>query len=270
MLIRVGYDIVFELAASTPMVVLLNLHPSLLGGLESPDQILTEPVVPMEGYIDAFGNRCGRLVAPPGTFRLFSGTDVPDDGLPDPVERSAFQHPVEALPAETLQFLLSSRYCEVDRLSDTAWKLFGASTAQGWDRVQEICDWVNSHVRFDYQLTHLSKTAFDVFNEGTGVCRDFQHLAVTLCRCLGIPARYATGYLGEIRMPPLPGAMDFSAWFEAYLGGRWYSFDARFNERRRGRTLMAVGRDATDVALLTTFGPHELATFEVTCEEYLG
>ncbi len=262
MLIRVGYDIVFEMAAPTPMIVLLNLHPSLLGGLESPDRILTEPAVPIEEYNDGFGNRCGRLVAPTGTFRIFSGTDVPDDGLPDPVDRGAFQHAVESLPAETLQFLLSSRYCEVDRLSDTAWKLFGASTAQGWDRVQVICDWVNSHVRFDYQLTHPSKTAFDVFNEGTGVCRDFQHLAITFCRALNIPARYATGYIPDIGVP-VNGDMDFAAWFQVYLGGEWHTFDARNNQPRIGRLLMGTGRDAVDVALTTSFGSALLKKFVV-------
>ena len=164
---------------------------------------------------------------------------------------------------------MGSRYCEVDKLTPFAWETFGRSDL-GWARVQAVSDWVHNHVKFGYEYASSTKSAADVLEEGRGVCRDFQHLAVTLCRCLGIPARYATGYLGEIRMAPLPGAMDFSAWYEAYLGDRWYSFDARFNERRRGRTLMAVGRDATDVALLTTFGPHELDKFEVICEEFLG
>ncbi len=266
MLIRVGYDIVFELAAPTPMVVLLNLHPSRLEGLTSPDRILTEPAVPVEEYTDQFGNRCGRLVAPAGTFRFYSSADVFDNGLSDPIDRSAFQHPVEDLPTETLQFLLSSRYCEVDRLSDTAWKLFGGSTAQGWDRVQEICDWVHSHVRFDYQLTHPSKTALDVLNEGTGVCRDFQHLAITLCRSLNIPARYATGYIPDIGVP-VNGDMDFAAWFQVYLGGKWHIFDARNNQPRIGRILMATGRDAVDVALTTSFGSALLKQFVVISDQ---
>lgn len=266
MIIRVGYDIVFELPAPTPMVVLLNLHPSRSADLAVPDRILTEPEVPVQEYTDAFGNRCGRLVAPAGVFRFHSTSDVPDSGLPDPVDRSAYQHPVEQLPAETLQFLMASRYCEVDRLTDMAWKLFGTSPAQGWDRVQEVCDWVHSHVRFDYQLTHPSKTAMDVLNEGTGVCRDFQHLAITLCRALNIPARYATGYIPDIGVP-VNGAMDFAAWFQVYLGGQWRTFDARNNQPRIGRILMATGRDAVDVALTTSFGQAILKQFVVISDE---
>ncbi len=268
MIIRVGYDIVFELPAPTPMVVLLNLHPSRSTDLSALDRILTEPEVPIQEYTDAFGNRCGRLVAPAGTFRFHSTCDVPDDGLPDPIDRSAYQHPVELLPAETLQFLMASRYCEVDRLTDRAWKLFGSSSAQGWDRVQEVCDWVNSHVRFDYQLTHPSKTAMDVLNEGTGVCRDFQHLAITFCRALNIPARYATGYIPDIGVP-VNGDMDFAAWFQVYLGGRWHIFDARNNQPRIGRILMATGRDAVDVALTTSFGQAILKQFVVISDEIL-
>jgi transglutaminase-like putative cysteine protease len=266
MIIRVGYDIVFELRAPTPMVVLLNLHPSRSADLPAPDRILTEPEVPIQEYIDVFGNRCGRLVAPAGTFRFYSTADVPDTGASDPIDRSAWQHPVEELPADTLQFLMASRYCEVDRMTDTAWKLFGSSSAQGWDRVQEICDWVHAHVRFDYQLTHPSKTALDVFNEGTGVCRDFQHLAITFCRALNIPARYATGYIPDIGVP-VNGAMDFAAWFQVYLGGRWHTFDARNNTPRIGRILMATGRDAVDVALTTSFGQAILKQFVVISDE---
>jgi len=266
MLIRVGYDIVFELAAPTPMVVLLNLHPSRSADLATPDRIRTEPEVPIQEYTDTFGNRCGRLVAPAGTFRFYSTSDVPDSGLPDPIHRDACQHPVEELPAETLQFLMASRYCEVDRLTDHAWKLFGSSPHQGWDRVQEVCDWVHSHVRFDYQLTHPSKTAMDVLNEGTGVCRDFQHLAITFCRALNIPARYATGYIPDIQWP-VNGDMDFAAWFQVYLGGQWHTFDARNNTPRIGRILMATGRDAVDVALTTSFGSAILKQFIVISDE---
>lgn len=266
MLIRVGYDIVFDLPAPTPMVVLLNLHPSRSAALATPDRILTDPEVPVEEYLDSFGNRCGRLVAPAGTFRFHSVVDVPDSGLPDPIHREAFQHPVEDLPAETLQFLMASRYCEVDRLTDIAWKQFGSSAEQGWDRVQAICDWVHNHVRFDYQLTHPSKTALDVLNEGTGVCRDFQHLAITLCRALNIPARYATGYIPDIEWP-VNGAMDFAAWFQVYLGGQWHTFDARNNHPRIGRVLMATGRDAVDVALTTSFGRAILKQFVVIADE---
>jgi transglutaminase-like putative cysteine protease len=209
---------------------------------------------------------CGRLVAPAGTLRLTNDLLVWDSGERDPVPVNAVQHPVEELPAECLQFLLPSRYCEVDLLNDRAWELFGA-TAPGWERVTAVLDWVHTNVRYGYEFARPTKTALDVHSEGTGVCRDFQHLAITFCRALNIPARYASGYLGDIGIPPVPIAMDFHAWFEVYLGGRWYPVDARHNVPRIGRVLMARGRDATDTALTTAFGSSKLLNFKVWSDE---
>jgi transglutaminase-like putative cysteine protease len=269
MLIRLGYEIAFDLPAPTPMLLMLHVHPSRFGSLREPDRVRVEPAVPVEEFTDAFGNRCGRLLAPAGALRLSNDTLVEDSGLPDPVCPDAEQHPVEELPPEVLPFLLASRYCEVDRLTETAWGLFGQAPT-GWGRVQAVCDWVHDNVRFGYQFARPTKTAYDVYTERQGVCRDFMHLALTFCRCLNIPARYATGYLGDIGVPPAPFPMDFSAWFEAYMGGRWHTFDARHNVPRIGRVLMARGRDATDVALTTSFGPAHLKTFVVRTEEVTG
>jgi len=266
MRIRIGYDLTFAVPAPTPLLVLLFTHPSCGPTLQAPDVLQVEPAVPVEEFTDPFGNRCARLVAPAGKLRLFNDTVVTDSGLPDPVHEEAAQHPVEALPTEVLPFLLASRYCEVDRLTEVAWELFGR-TPTGWPRVQAVCDWVHGQVEFGYAFARPTKTACDVYQERKGVCRDFTHLAVTFCRCLNIPARYATGYLGDIGVPPAPFPMDFSAWFEVYLGGAWHTFDARHNVPRIGRVLMARGRDAVDVALTTSFGPTTLERFEVWTEE---
>src|SRR5262245_31869734 len=222
MLIDLGYELVFDVPAPTPMLLLLYTHPSRAADLRGPDVVRAEPAVPIEEFLDGFGNRCGRILAPAGTLRLWGETLIEDSGQPDPVCPDASQHPVEELPSEVLPFLLSSRYCEVDGLSETAWELFG-QTPLGWARVQAVCDWVHDNVRFGYPFARPTKTAQDVYNERQGVCRDFTHLAVTFCRCLNIPARYATGYLGDIGVPPQPFPMDFSAWFEAFLGGRWHT-----------------------------------------------
>ena len=266
MRIRIGYDLTFAVPAPTPLLALLFTHPSRRPTLQAPDELHVEPLVPVEEFIDPFGNRCARLVAPAGRVRLFNDTVVTDPGLPDPVHPEAAQHPVEDLPTEVLPFLLGSRYCEVDRLTEIAWELFGR-TPPGWARVQAVCDWVHGNVEFGYSFARPTKTAYDVYQERQGVCRDFTHLAVTFCRCLNIPARYATGYLGDIGVPPAPCPMDFSAWFEVYLGGAWHTFDARHNVPRIGRVLMARGRDAVDVALTTSFGPTTLERFEVWTEE---
>jgi transglutaminase-like putative cysteine protease len=265
MLIRLGYDIQFNIPAPVAMVALLNVHPSRFRDLEEPDELQTEPRIPITYFRDSFGNRCARFVAPPGWLRIFSSTLIQDSGLPDATNWSAGETPVGDLPHETLTFLLSSRYCEVDRLSTVALDLFGHITP-GWGRVQAICNWVNDKVAFSYHHARPTKTALDVFTERVGVCRDFQHLAITFCRALGIPARYATGYLGDIGVPPR-GPMDFSAWFEAYLDGRWWTFDARHNEPQIGRVLMATGRDAADVAITTSFGRADLRSFFVVTEE---
>jgi transglutaminase-like putative cysteine protease len=268
MQIRLGYEFRYTFPQATPMILTLNVHYSRAPDLVSPDHMLTEPSVPIRGYRDGFGNWCMRLVAPAGPFRIFADAIVNDTGATDRVAPSAEQVPVEALPEETLVFLLGSRYCETDLLSQTAWKLF-SDTPPGWRRVQAICDFVNRHMTFGYQYASSTKTAWGAFNEARGVCRDYAHLALTLCRCMNIPARYCTGYLGDIGVPPSEAPMDFAGWFEAYLDGRWYTFDPRNNVPRIGRVLIARGRDAADVALDTTFGPNTLDSFLVRTEEVI-
>lgn len=265
MLIRLGFDIQFDIPAAVAMVALLNVHPSRAHDLLEPDELQTEPKLDISSYIDTFGNRCTRFVAPPGKLRLGTSALIQDSGKPDAVNRFARVPAVSDLPNEMLCYLLSSRYCEVDRLSNIAIELFG-HTRPGWARVQAICDWVHKKIAFNYQQTRPSKTALDVFTERVGVCRDFHHLAITFCRALNIPARYATGYLGDIGVPP-GGPMDFSAWFEVYLDNRWWTFDARHNRPRIGRVLMATGRDASDVAMTTAFGQADLRHFFVVTEE---
>ncbi len=265
MLIRLGYDIELENSRPQAVVAVLNVHASRSKDLREPDVVCVSPNAPREEYIDSFGNRCVKISAPAGTLRLSSSTLIEDSGLPDPVDWTARQMPVEKLPPEVLQFMMASRYCEVDEMSGLAWQLFG-NCAPGWPCVQAICDWVHQHVTFGYQFASSTKTALDVYREQRGVCRDFQHLAVTLCRAMHIPARYATGYLGDIGVPAA-GPMDFSAWFEVYLSGRWWAFDARNNVPRIGRILMATGRDAADVAMTTSFGHSWLRKFSVTTDE---
>lgn len=266
MLIKIGYEIVFESPVAVPMMLMLYTHPSRADTMKKPDQLRIEPDIPVEEFIDSFGNRCGRIVAPAGRLRLWNDAIVEDNGQPDPVNWNAQQHLVSDLPTETLQYLLSSRYCEVDLLSDIAWNLFG-QTPPGWARVQAICDWIHTNIRYGYEYARPTKTASEVYNERAGVCRDFTHLAITFCRCLNIPARYASGYLGDIGVAPLPTPMDFHAWFEVFLNGQWYAFDARHNVRRVGRVLMARGRDAVDVALTTSFGANKLVKFNVWASE---
>jgi transglutaminase-like putative cysteine protease len=265
MLIRLAYDIQFELPAEVAMVALLHVHPSRVHDLLEPDELQTEPKLNVTSYLDSFGNRCARFVAPHGHLRLSSSTLIRDSGNTDAVNPSARAAAVGDLPDEMLRYLLSSRYCEVDLFSSIAFQLFG-QTAPGWGRVQAICDWVHRWVAFDYQHARPTKTAMDVYTERVGVCRDYQHLAITFCRALNIPARYATGYLGDIGVPVvLP--MDFSAWFEVWLEDRWWTFDARNNQPRIGRVLMATGLDAADVALTTSFGQADLRYFLVVTEE---
>jgi transglutaminase-like putative cysteine protease len=264
--IRIGYDIVFELPTPTPVIMLLRAHPSYAPYLSRTDVPTIEPDLPVSEYLDVFGNRVGRILAPAGTLRLTNDVVVKVDGTPDPIAPDVEQMAVSDLPPDVIQFLLASRYCEVDRLGEVAWGLFG-STPLGWARVQAVVDFVHNHLTFGMEHARPTKTAFEAFEEKKGVCRDFAHLAIALCRCLNIPARYATGYLGDIGVPVSPLPMDFSAWFEAYLGGRWYTFDARHNKPRIGRVLMARGRDAVDVALTTTFGPSTLTKFIVWTDE---
>jgi transglutaminase-like putative cysteine protease len=269
MQIRLGYELHYTFPQPTPMILTLNVHYSRASDLVRPDHMLTSPSVPIRAYRDLFGNWCTRLVAPAGKFKVFADAVINDTGIPDPVLPWAHQHPVEELPEETLVFLLGSRYCETDKLSETAWKLFEHAPV-GWGRVQAICDFVHHHITFGYEHASPTKTAWEVFRERKGVCRDFAHLAVALCRAMNIPARYCTGYLGDIGMPPPYGVMDFAGWFEAYLGGQWHTFDPRNNVPRIGRILIARGRDAADVAISTTFGPNMLDRFLVRTDEVSG
>jgi len=266
MLIRLGYDIEFNLPQPVAVVALLNVHPSREGDLREPDELHIEPFVNTERYIDRFGNRSTRFLASQGKLRIWNSTLIQDSGAPDQVNYMARQHPVVELPFDNLTYLMSSRYCEVDRLSNIATELFG-NTAPGWGRVQAIVNWVHSRVQFGYEFARATRTALDVYTERVGVCRDFQHLAIAFCRCMHIPARYATGYLGDIGVAQSPAPMDFSAWFEVYLEGRWWTFDARHNQPRVGRILMATGRDAADVAITTSFGMAELAKFSVVTQQ---
>ena len=266
MLIRLGYDIRFRGTAEVPFITMLNVHPSRQKDLREPDFLQTDPQVRVEQYTDPFGNTCSRFLAPPGDVKFYSSTLIEDSGEPDPVHFGAQQAPILELPPEVLRYLIASRYCEVDLLSDMAIGLFG-NTQPGWPRVQAIVQFVHNHVMFGYQFARPTKTAMETYREQQGVCRDFQHLAITFCRCMNIPARYATGYLGDIGVPSSPAPMDFSAWFEVFLENRWWTFDARHNRPRIGRVLMAVGRDAADVALTTTFGTTVMTGFSVVTNE---
>jgi transglutaminase-like putative cysteine protease len=248
------------------MIFTLSIHASRAADIVISDSVCTYPATSITGYRDSFENWCTRLVAPQGELRIFTNALVNDSGLPDVVDPQAFQMPVEALPEEALRFLLASRYCETDLLSPIAWQLFGNSPP-GWGRVQAICDFVHHHIQFGYGFARSTKTAWEVYQERAGVCRDFAHLAISLCRCMNIPARYCTGYLGDIGVPASDAPMDFSGWFEAFLAGRWYTFDARHNVPRIGRVLIAHGRDASDVAISTAFGPSLLKTFKVWTDE---
>jgi transglutaminase-like putative cysteine protease len=227
---------------------------------------VTSPAIPIRGYRDGFGNWCSRIVASAGRTLLSANAIVNDTGERDVVAIQAQQHAVQDLPDDALVFLLGSRYCETEKLSEIAWSLFG-NTPLGWGRVQAICDYVHQHIAFGYQHARAGRTAWEAYCDRTGVCRDYAHLAVAFCRCMNIPARYCTGYLGDIGVPVSDAPMDFSAWFEVYLGGQWYTFDARNNIPRIGRVLIARGRDAADVAISTTFGPNTLSGFSVWTEE---
>ncbi len=270
MLIRAGYDIAFTTTQPVPLLANLSVHPSRNRDLRTAQRIMTTPDVPIYDYVDAFGNICTRLTIPTGGITISTGFVIEDPFEPDAVVPGAQQVPVEKLPDDILVYLLGSRYCETDKLSEIAWSLFGG-TAPGWARVQAIVSYVHERIRFDYQTARPTKTAWDAHEEREGVCRDYAHLAIALCRCMNIPARYCTGYMGDMDLPALVGDMDFSAWFDAYLDGTWYTFDARHNRPRRGRILMARGRDATDAALTNSFGPVVLTRFQVyTDEDRLG
>jgi transglutaminase-like putative cysteine protease len=266
MLIRAGYDISFTCQQRVPMLAALSVHASRNKDLRTSQRIFTTPDVPLYDYVDSFGNICTRLTAPAGGITISCGFVIEDSFEPDLVVPEAKQVALEKLPDDVMMYLLGSRYCETDRLSGIAWQLFG-HVNQGWELVQAIVTWVHNHIQFDYQMARPTKTAYDVYQERVGVCRDYAHLALTLCRCMNIPARYCTGYMGDMDLPAIVGDMDFSAWFEAYLDGQWYVFDARHNYPRRGRILMARGRDAADAALTTTFGPVTLTQFAIYTDE---
>jgi len=269
MQIRVGYELIYDCPQQTPMILTLHIHSSRVSDIVVHDHLITRPSVPITAYRDSFGNWCSRIVAPKGEIRLSTNAIVNDTGEPDVVDVSAKQIPVQNLPEETLQFLLGSRYCETDVLSQVAWDLFGTSPP-GWARVQAICDFVHRHIAFGYGNADATKTAWAAFNDRTGVCRDFTHLAIAFCRCMNIPARYCTGYLSDIGIPPPIGPGDFAAWFEAYLDDHWHIFDPRNNKPFIGRILIARGRDAADVPISNAFGPNTLKGFKVWTDEVSG
>jgi transglutaminase-like putative cysteine protease len=266
MRLRIGYDMAYETSAVTPIICLLNVHQRQAAQLEQPDYIRTEPALPQHTYIDGFGNLCTRLVAPPGLIRIKSDTVFHAIRAIDPVNTEAVQHEIADLPADTLEFLLGSRYCETDLLSNEAWRLFG-SFPPGWARVQAICDFVNNHIRFGYDQANPTLTAYQAYQKRTGVCRDFTHLAITFARGLNIPARYCSGYISDVGLPLPYEAQDFCAWMEVFLGGRWWVFDPRNNAPRTGRILMSQGRDAADTPLVHFFGAQTLREFKVWVDE---
>jgi transglutaminase-like putative cysteine protease len=266
MLIRYGFELGFSFAQPTMMMCLLNEHPERSQHIRYQTKLLTNPSIPIFQFTDSFGNQVRKLMSPMGDLSLFYDAILEDDGRADPVAPEAQEVPLEDVPNEYLVYLLGSRYCETDRLGEMAWAQFG-STPRGWQRVQAICDFVNGHLTFGYQFARATRTAYEAYQERVGVCRDFAHLAVALCRCMNIPARYANGFLGDIGVPADPAPMDYNAWFEAYLDGQWYTFDARHNIPRIGRITVARGRDATDISLANSFGPHVLNQFKVWTEE---
>lgn len=270
MRVRAGYTLSFDTFGPTPMNLLLSVHPDRHADLETPDLITFDPPVRSTQHVDLFGNICTRIVAPPGRIKMSTNFMIRDNGEPDDYAPAARELPVQDLPDDALTFLLGSRYCDTDKLSQTAWDLFG-QLSPGWGRVQAVVDYSHNRLRFDYQQADATRTAHDGQEQRVGVCRDFAHLAITLCRCMNIPARYATGYLGDIGVPKDPAPMDFSAWFEVLLegpaGAKWYTFDARHNRPRIARVVMARGRDAAECALTTSFGPAWLQQFEVHTDE---
>ena len=268
MFIRIGFEITLRCRTETTLILALSPHSGYAGRVVGSDRVRLEPALPAEDILDPFGNRLTRLKAPVGELTIASDCIVEDDGQPDPYDWNARTHDVADLPPETLPFLTASRYCESDILRDDAWRLFGG-TAPGWARVQAISNFVHNHLTFGYGFGRPTKTAADALRERTGVCRDFAHLMIALCRAMTIPARYASGYPGDIGVPPSrPG--DFSAWTEVFVGGRWYVFDPRYNTPRIGRVLMVRGRDAADGAMMTTYGVYDLTLFRVWTDEVTG
>jgi transglutaminase-like putative cysteine protease len=264
--IRAGYDIAFQCPQAVPMVLMLTTHPTRDGDIIGDQTMQFSPGVKSRDFFDPFGNICTRLVAPAGLLEVRSQFIVEDSGLPDEVCPNAGQWAVGDLPDDVLPFLLPSRYCDTEKLSNVAWSLFGG-IQPGWQRAQAISDYVHNRIEFGYQYARADRTASEGHEEHRGVCRDYAHLAVTLSRCMNIPARYCTGYLGDIGVPVDPNPMDFSGWYEVFLDGRWFTMDARHNHPRIGRIVIAKGRDAADVAISTAFGTAQLVRFNVITEE---
>lgn len=263
---RIGYEFNYRFPHETPCIMLLSVHYTRVADLEGTDGIVTRPATQIDGHRDGFGNWRTRMLAPAGVVRIFADAIIRDSGKQDIAVPGARQVPVERLPQDVLEFLLPSRFCESDKLLDLTWQLVGKAKP-GWSRVQAICDFVHGRIKFDYRNARSTRTAVEAYQEGVGVCRDYAHLAIALCRALNIPARYCTGYLSDVGdAPPLPPG-DFAAWFEAYLDGGWHVFDPRNNCPRIGRILIARGRDAADVAMVTTFGPNTLEGFRVWTDE---
>jgi transglutaminase-like putative cysteine protease len=266
MRIRYGFDITLELAQPSTILAMMDVHSDFRRHIAEETELELSPAMAAEHFVDSRGNVVRRLCAPAGAASLRLHGVFRCDGREDEVDEAANIVAASDLPPETLPYILPSRYCETDLLSEFAWANFGAISG-GWARVQAICDFVHQRLRFSYPEARPTRTASEALAEGVGVCRDFTHLAVALCRCVNIPARYCNGYLGDIGVPPDPAPMDFNAWFEAFLGGRWFTFDPRHNQPRIGRILIARGRDAADIPMITTFGSHALARFAVVTEE---
>lgn len=264
--IKLGYDLVFNFSQPTPLILMLEVHASRASDLLSEDRIHTEPEVPISRYLDGFGNSCSRLTTTAGEFRIYSESVIADEGKADLVQASAKQLAIEDLPNESLVYLLPSRYCDTEFLMTKAWELFGSSEP-GWQRVEAICDYVHQSLSYNIDTASPTKSASMALYEGSGVCRDFAHTAISLCRCMNIPARYCCGYMLHQDGPEVPREPEFAAWFEAYLDGAWYSFDARFNEPRKGRVLISRGRDAADVPIMHAFGFSTITSFDVWAEE---
>lgn len=269
MRIKIGCEIGLFVPVATPMITMLSVHPSRVDDLERPDALLVEPAVPVTQYRDGFGNICSRMMLPAGETRFGMSNIVRDSGAADQWDATAAQHAVEDVPDQAIEYLLPSRFCESDLLTQEAWRLFGGSEG-GWARVQAICDYANARLTFDYKTARSTRTAAEAHAEQIGVCRDFTHLAITLCRAMNIPAKYCTGLISDIGQPPPYAPMDFAAWMQVYLGGRWWDFDPRNNRPMTGRILFATGRDAADVPLTHTFGWHNLTVFKTWCEEVGG
>jgi transglutaminase-like putative cysteine protease len=263
--LSIGSRIELRCETATPLLALVHVHKSLAPDLIGPERLQLQPDRTVEVLADQSGNRWCRFVAPPGTTSLRYATTIEAPDHTDPVLPGVRQCPIEALPIDTYRFLNASPYCDTAALMELAWSTFAGIPA-GWPLVQAICDWVHGLIRFEYGASREHQSASQTIATGAGVCRDFAHLAITLCRCLNIPARYCTGYLGYTGIPIGAAPVDFSAWFEAFLGDRWYVFDARHNIPRCGRVLIARGRDAADVPFLRSFGAHELTGFEVITE----